>query len=125
MSNTIETIQYTTHLVKVWGQSRLSDGRTLSEALTLSGIPFWDAFAVELARIYVPAALSADAAPSDITRMIRPYLIRAKYCLRDFVRNRHCTQGCSSWPTGHTFLCLGFVDYIYRDILQPVATRLA
>jgi hypothetical protein len=67
MSNTIETIQYTTRLVKMWGQSRLSDGRSLSEALTLNGIPFWDAFAVELARIYVPAALSADAAPSDIT----------------------------------------------------------
>jgi hypothetical protein len=124
MSNTIETIQHTTHLVKMWGQSRLSDGRTLSEALTLAGIPLWDAFAVELARIYVPAALSADAAPSDISRMVRPYLIRAKYGLRDFVRNRHCTRGCSSWPTGHTFVCLGFVDYIYRDILQPVATRL-
>jgi hypothetical protein len=124
MSNTIETIQYTTRLVKMWGQSRLSDGRTLSEALTLNGIPFWDALAVELARIYVPAALSADAAPSSITQMVRPYLSRAKYGLRDFVRNRHSTQGCSSWPTGQTVLCLGFIDYIYRDILQPVATRL-
>jgi hypothetical protein len=125
MSNTIETIQYTTRLVKMWGQSRLSDGRTLSEALTLNGIPFWDAFAVELARIYVPAALSADAAPSDITQTMRPYLVRAKYGLLDFVRNRRSTQGCSSWPTGHTIICLGFIDYIYRDILQPVATQLA
>ena len=124
MPDIIKTLQYTTRLVKTWGQSRLPNGSTLSETLSLNGIPFWDAFAVELARVYVPAALSADAAPSDIIQMIRPYLIRAKYGLRDFVRNRHSAQGCSSWPTGQTILCLGFIDYIYRDILQPVATRL-
>jgi hypothetical protein len=124
MSHMIETLQYSSRLVKMWGQSHLPDGRTLSEALTLDRIPFWEAFAVELARIYVPAALSAEASPSDITRMVRPYLIRAKYGLRDFIRDRHSTNGCSAWPTGHIILCLGFIDYIYRDILQPVAIRL-
>jgi len=52
-------------------------------------------------------------------------LIRAKYGLRDFVRNRHSTQGCFSWPTGQTILCLDFSEHISRDVLQPVATRLA
>jgi hypothetical protein len=125
MSNMIETLQYTTHLVKMWGRSRLSDGRTLSETLTLDGIPFWDAFAVELARIYVPAALSANSTSSITRQRIWPYLIRTRYGLQDFIRNRRSTHGCSSWPSGHTFLCLGFIDYIYRDILQPVATRLS
>jgi len=124
MSNMIETLQYTTRLVKMWGQSRLSDGRKLSEVLTLGGIPFWDAFTVEMARIYVPAALSADAAPSDITQMIRPYLIRAKYGLRDFVRNRRSTQGCFSWPAGKTILCLDFSEHMSRDVLQPLVTQL-
>jgi len=125
MPDIIETLQNTTRLVKMWGESQLPDGRTLSETLTLDGIPFWDAFAVDLARIYVPAALSANAAPSDITQMIRPYLIRAKYGMRDFVRNRYNTKGCFSWPTGQTILCLDFSEHISRDVLQPVATRLA
>ena len=66
MSDIIETLQNTTRLVKMWGRvSPLRRAHTI-EALTLNGIPFWDAFAVDLARIYVPAALSADAALSDI-----------------------------------------------------------
>lgn len=125
MYNMIETLQYTTRLVKMWGQSRLSDGRTLSEVLTMKGIPFWDAFSVEWARNFAPEALSVDTTSSNISQMIKPYLVRAKYGLRDFVRNRRSTQGCSSWPTDQTILCLGFTDYIYRDILQPVAIRLA
>ena len=125
MLDIIETLQNTTRLVKIWGESSLPDGRTLSEALTLDGIPFWDALAVDLARIYVPAALNAAAVPSGISRMITPTLIRAKYGLQNFVRNRHSTQGCSSWPTGKTILCLDFSEHISKDVLQPIATRLA
>ncbi len=125
MLDIVETLQNTTRLIKIWGEFCLPDGRTLSEVLTLDGIPLWDAFAVELARNYVPAALAADTRASYISQKVKPHLIRAKYGLRGFIRNRYCTHGCSSWPTGPTILCLGFTDYIYRDVLQPVATRLA
>ncbi len=125
MPDIIEKLENTTRLVKMWGESRLADGRTLSEALTLDGIPFWDAFAVELARIYIPEALFGDATSTNIRQMIRPYLFRAKYGLRDFVRNRHSMHGCSLWPNDQTILCLGFSDYIYRDVIQPIVTRLA
>ena len=125
MPDILETLQNTTRLVKMWGESHLPDGRTLSQALTLGGIPFWEAFAVELARIYVPATLYADATSSNISLMIRPYLIRAKYGLRDFIRNRRSTQGCFSWPTHNTILCLDFSEHMSRDVLQPIATRLA
>ena len=126
MPDMIETLQNTTRLVKMWGESHLPGGRTLSQALTLGGIPFWEAFAVELARIYVPAALSADATFFlSIKQMIRPYLIRARYDLQDFIRNRRNTQGCLSWPTGKTILCLDFGEHMSRDVLQPVATCLA
>lgn len=125
MSDIIETLLNTTRLVKMWGQSRLSNERTLSETLTLNGIPFWDVFAVDLARIYVPAALSAEVASLNITKIMRPYLIRAKYGLQNFVRNRHSAQGCTSWPTGKNILCLDFSEHISRDVLQPIATRLA
>lgn len=124
MLDIIKTLQYTTRLVKIWGKSRFPDGRTLSEALTLSGIPFWDAFVVDLARIYVPPTLYTDATSSSISLMIRPYLIRFKYGFRDFIRNRHSTQGCFSWPTDKTILCLDFSEHMSRDVLQPIATRL-
>src|SRR4030042_106996 len=121
ISDILSTLQYTTGLVKTWGQSRLPKGGTLAEALTLNGIPFWEVFAVELARIYMPAALTSS---SDISQIIRPYLSRAKHTLRAFV-HRRSTHGCSTWPIDHTILCLGFSDYIYRDVLQPVANLLA
>ena len=125
MPDIIETLHNTTRLVKMWGAYHLPDGRTLSETLTLNGIPFWDTFAVDLARIYVPGALSADAALSDNTQLMRPYLIRAKYGLLNMIRNHRSTQGCFSWPTGQTILCLDFSEHISRDVLQPIATRLA
>ncbi len=121
ISDILSTLQYTTGLIKTWGQCRLPNGSTLAEALTLNGIPFWDAFAVELARIYMPAALTFN---SDISQIIRPYLSRAKHTLRAFVHKRS-THGCSTWPVGQTILCLGFSDYMYRDVLQPVANLLA
>src|SRR4030042_3342934 len=113
ISDILSTLQYTTGLIKTWGQSRLPNGGTLSEALTLNGIPFWDVFAVELARIYMPAALTSN---SDISQIIRPYLSRARHTPRDIVHNRS-THGCSTWPVGQTILCLGFSDYMYRDEL--------
>ena len=124
MSDIIKTLQYTSHLIKMWGLSRLSNGRTLADILTLDGIPFWDAFAVDLARIYVPAALSVDKTSSIISQMIKLYLIRAKYGLRNFVRNRHSMYGCSSWPAGQTILCLDFSEHMSRDVLQPLVTHL-
>jgi len=51
-------------------------------------------------------------------------LSRAKHTLRAFV-HRRSTHGCSTWPIDQTILCLGFSDYIYRDVLQPVANLLA
>jgi len=125
MPDLIETLHRSAHLVKTWGQSRLPNGTTLSETLSPDGIPFWDAFAVELARNYVPAALSVNATSSNISRTVRPYLARIKHGLQDFVRNHYGTKGCSTWPTDQNILCLGFTDYIYRDILQPIATWLA
>ena len=121
ISDILSTLQYTTGLIKTWGQSRLPNGSTLAEALTLNDIPFWDAFAVDLARIYMPVALTSN---SDISQIIRPYLTRAKHTLRAFAHKRS-THGCSTWPIGPTILCLDFSEHISRDVLQPIATRLA
>src|SRR3972149_6459304 len=57
--------------------------------------------------------------------MIRPYLIRGRYGLLNFFRNRRSMQGCLAWPAGKTILCLNFSEHISRDVLQSIASRLA
>lgn len=121
----IDTLEYATDLVKKWGESRLPDGRKLAETLTIEGIPLWDALSVDLARIYIPAAISANISSSKISIMLRPYLIRFKYSLRHFIRNKYNTNGCFSWKTDKTILCLDFSEHISRDVLQPLAIGLA
>jgi hypothetical protein len=119
-----ETLSDSTRLVKSWGHSVLPDGRTVSEALTLEGIPLWEMFAVDLARVYLPPALSAPAVPNTMTRTVRPYFSRAKHWLRDWTGHRRTEQACAGWPSKPTVLCLAFSHYLYRDVLDPVAQRL-
>lgn len=125
MPNIVNSLEHTTHLVKAIGQSFLSDGRTLSEALTIGGISYWDVFAVDLARIYVPHALTDNGGHNFLTSAIRPHLIRAKYSIRDFVRLHKSLHDHHSWPPGDTILCLDFSEHISRDVLQPVVSYLA
>lgn len=125
MSKIFEDLDKGTHIVKNIGQSLLSDGRTLSEALTIDGIPYWEVFAVELARIYIPAALADNSKNSIFTRAIKPYIVRMKYALRNFARLRSNTQNSHSWPTSEAILCLDFSEHIGRDVLQPVVRNLA
>ena len=124
MPDFIETIKYTTYLVKMWEKSRFTNGKTLSETLTLNGIPFWDIFAVDLARIYIPQALYAEVNSSIISRTIKPELVRLKYCLRDFVKNKYNMNGCSSWPADKTILCLDFSEHMSKDVVQPLVAHL-
>jgi hypothetical protein len=84
MLDIVETLQNTTRLVKMCGQSRLSDGRTLAGALTLDGIPFWDAFPVELGRIYIPTALSNDPTASSMRQKSHAVLDSRKIGFAEF-----------------------------------------
>lgn len=125
MTEITEILKYSANLVKLWGKSRLPSGSTLSEMLTVNGIPFWDSFAVDLARVYVPKALSSDPLASTVTNRIRPYLSQAKHKIKGFFSYRKNQEGCSGWPPNPVLLSLGFSDYIYKDVLQPVVARLA
>lgn len=120
----LETLQYSTDLVTALGRSRVSNGKTLAETLTIDRISLWDAFAVELARIYVPAALSADDnAGSAQYQLIKPYLVRFRQMLRSCMLNRR-KRTCLPWPTGKTVLCLDFSEHMSREVVQPIAKRL-
>lgn len=124
MAEIADALAQATRLVKQWEQTRMPSGQTLGEALTVSGIPFWDVFAADLARVHLPAVLSATTPNPGLLGSVRPYLSRAKHVARDLVRQRRSVSGCSTWPGPHPALCLGFGWYLYRDIVQPVAEHL-
>jgi hypothetical protein len=120
-----DILEKSAHLVKVWGESKLPDGKTLAEKLTLQGIPLWETIAVDLALYLVPQALSlGDARPSYFQR-IKPYLSRAKHETRHHFVNKHKVINTPDWPPEKTMLFLGFNGYFYRDVLQPVVSRLS
>jgi hypothetical protein len=123
--NVIDTLNYSASLVEKLGKSILPNGETLAASLIVEGIPFWDVFSAEFAHSHIPRVLASNASSGSILHRIRPYLSRLKHVARDFVRHRHDTHGCSTWPTGQVVLCLGFTHQMYRDVLQPVIARLA
>jgi len=122
--NAIDTLNYSASLVEKFGKSKLPNGKTLAETLTVEGVPFWDVFSAEFAHSHIPWVLASDASSESIMHRIVPYLIRLRHMARDFVRHHLNTHGCSTWPTGPTFLCLGFTHQMYRDVLKPVVARL-
>ena len=124
MSEIAEALKHSAKLIKLCGKSRLSNGLTLSEMLTVNGIPFWDSFTVELARLHVPAALSPNASPPNIIHRIRPYLSQVKQKVKGFFSYQKNQEGCSIWPSEPVFLILGFGEYFYKDVLQPVVALL-
>jgi len=123
--NFTDTLNYSSSLVEKFGKSKLPNGETLAGTLTVEGISFWDVFSVEFAHSHIPTVLTSDVLSESILHRIIPYLSRLKHAVRDFVSNQHNTHGCSTWPTGKTFLFLGFTHRMYSDVLQPVVARLA
>ena len=122
--NVVEKLHQSALLAEKWGEYKLPNGQTLGDMLTVDGIPLWDIVSAELACNQILIVLAADDPSGSILRSVRPYLSRLKQIVLDLFRNRNNVDGCSTWPHGASFLCLGFTDYIYRDVLQPVATRL-
>jgi hypothetical protein len=125
MSEIVDDLRRSALLVKSIGGSLLPDGRTLSDALTIDGIPYWEVFAVELSRIYLPPCLSGIDGKGFFAKVIRPNLVRAKYFARDLVRlNKHLNE-YSVLSSCAAILCLDFSDHISRDVVQPVVLDLA
>lgn len=121
-----DALQVSASLVKEWGGARLPSGRTVAAALTCEDVPFWDAFAVDLARLHVPSVLARTSnPPNQVVMRLRPRLSRAKHWARGLVAHRHSATGCSTWPLGPTVMSLGFSHYLYRDLVHPIAQQLA
>lgn len=121
----IDTLNYSAFLVEKIGRFRLSSGKTLGDTLTVEGIPLWDMLSAELACYHIPIALASKDSLENIFRWIRPYLSCLKNKYSHLLHSRENTSGCLTWPGKTSFLCLGFSQHIYRDVLQSVAARIA
>ena len=118
-----KSLEYSANLVNSLGMSKLSNGKTLAKTLTLNRIPFWDIFAVELARIYIPSELTKEVENSHISTKIKNTLIKKRYGFRDFINKHYSRKDRLSSPLD-SFLCLDFSDHMSRDVLNPVVSHL-
>lgn len=125
MAEIVDDLHRSAGLVKAIGNSLLTDGRSLSEALTMNGVPYWEVFAVELSRIYVPSSLTGNDGVGIFAKFIKPNLVKAKYFARDLARLHKHRLECSGQPYSEAILCLDFSDHISRDVVQPVVSYLA
>jgi len=125
MNDVVKQLEHSAEIVKSWGQSRLSNGKSLTEQLTFDGLSLWDVMAPVMALYYVPVALSGPRTPSHLQRL-RPHVSLAKRNVLNLItrwRNRYRCDVKS--PQRSTYLFMGFNGYMYRDVLQPVAEHLA
>lgn len=115
---------YYASVIENLGQSTLPSGKTLSEALTVDGIPFWDVFSSELAWRHLTTAVAATTLFTNAKLLAKPVVLRFKERLKRLGDARRVAHGCSNWPTTPSILCLGFTARMYRDVLEPVVTSL-
>jgi len=111
--------QYAT-LIEELGQTRLPTGKTISETLTIEGIPFWEIFSAELAWRHLTTAAAATTPLANVKLLLKPRVLRLKDALKDLAWRHRDLSGCAGWPGGPTILALGFTPRMYRDVLAPV-----
>ena len=125
MSNISDDLQRSEQLIKSIGATLLSNGKSVSESLTIDGIPYWDVFAPELARVYLPSALAKINYKKLIIQVIKPIFIKAKYFIRDLTRLYKHHHEYSGKSFSNPILCLDFMPQQSRDVMQPVVRYLA
>jgi surface carbohydrate biosynthesis protein len=122
MSRIFDALYSSEKIVKSIGNASLIDGRSLSESLTIDGIPYWDVFASELASRYIPSAFGDLSFTELFIQFIKPSLIKVKYFIRDFARSYK--NEYISKPLSNRILCLEFMPQQSRDVMQPVVRYL-
>ncbi|MFL2980890.1 MAG: CDP-glycerol glycerophosphotransferase family protein [Methylophilaceae bacterium] len=125
MPNIVDDLHRSASIVKSLGDALLPNGKSLSQALTIDGIPYWDVFAPELARAYLPAAMAETSYSELISQLTKPILVKAKYFIRDLTRLYKHRNEYNGKSLTNTILCLDFMPQQSRDVVQPVVSYLA
>jgi len=125
MDDILTPLESSVGIVKRWGVFKLPNGKTLAEQLTFQGFSFWEIMEPYLVLYDIPLALSGNVSKPSILKKLKPYISLAK---RNYFNSKKVTQGKSKGKEllkEGAFLFLGFSEYMYRDVLHPVATHLA
>lgn len=112
-------------LVKAWGKTRLPYGKTLSDALTIGGVDFWDVISPSLAMGPVPDALGQLEKKPLITKsslFVRKCREKVFKVGLPFIAD---SSGCRKWPQSPSILFLGFSHYMFRETLESVAKNIS
>jgi hypothetical protein len=107
--------------VKKWSTLDVGEGTSLRDALTIEGVPFWDAISVDLALYRVPRVPNSRRG-SRLKQLVRPVLAPLRYRSALGISGRVPAHPSAS-PGGA--LVLGFSEYMTRDVLIPVAEAMA
>ena len=112
-------------IVKSIGGAILPDGRSISQSLTIDGIPYWDVFASELASRYIPSAFGECGYSELITQLTKPILVKSKYFIRDLTHLYKHSDEYTGKSLSNRILCLEFMPQQSRDVMRPVVRYLA
>ena len=73
MNDVVNQLETSVEIVKRWGETKLPNGKLLSEHLTFDGFSFWELIEPVLVLYYVPDALSGQSPPLLFGRL-RPHI---------------------------------------------------
>jgi hypothetical protein len=101
--------------------ARLPDGRSLSEALTLGEVSFFDVFSAEMAWRHITTAKAANTLSAKMKLRVKPAVLMFRQFLADR-RVKRCP--IVVWPEEPFVICLAFTERMYRDVLEPVVQKI-
>lgn len=118
----VKTLNFSADLVGLLGDVKLENGSILKQALTIDGFSFWDVISPELAHSYIPKILASTKPPS-LLDIIKSSILSVSFIFRKINLTKNKTV-FEPVPREINVLCLGFVNQMYRDIINPIVTRL-
>jgi hypothetical protein len=107
------------------GCTKLPNGKTLREQLTIEGVSLWDVMTPSMALYYVPFSISCNEGSKSVLKKIRPYWTYAKHRFINYItRIRNMISRNEGILEESSFMFMGFNNYMYNDVLAPLAEKL-
>jgi hypothetical protein len=126
MKNVNKKLDLSANLIKSWGEIIVFENVKLSEYLTIKEIKFWDIFAVEMARIYLPELMNVGIKNRlyfSFKIILLSFRLKYQIYFNLFIsifRIRKFFYIKQNSNKKKNILLLGFQHYIYKDTIEPL-----
>lgn len=125
MSSIIKDLDTSYKIVEKWGGFILPNGKSITEHFTIDGYQFWEIMTPYISLYDVPSILSNKSVKYNFFQKIRPHIsiLKRNFLIKlNIIKLRkNKIQYIDNKPV---FLFLGFNTYMFRDVLEPIATKL-